>query len=252
SKITGLPFEEFERYKKETGQHHPLRKKVGKVAELASGYQGWLGAWKNFGADEFFCEDEIKKSILAWREASPKIVEMWGGQTRANYIKENFGLEGAVINAILMPGQEFKFKSISYLVQRDVLYCKLPSGRALAYHKPRLTPSDRRPGTYAISFEGWNTNPKNGAIGWIRMQTYGGKLTENVVQATARDILAHAIINLEKSGYHVVLHVHDEIVAEIPENWGSIEEFETIMSTLPDWAKNWPLKASDGWRAKRY
>jgi DNA polymerase len=132
------------------------------------------------------------------------------------------------------------------------LYCQLPSGRYITYHKPSLEFSDRRPGTYSITFEGWNTNQNNGSVGWVRMYTYGGRLTENVVQAVARDILAHAIVSLEKAGYPVVLHVHDEIVAEVPEGHGSIEEFEEIMSTLPGWAKGWPIKASGGWRAKRY
>jgi DNA polymerase len=251
SKITGLDFNEFILYKATTGQHHPMRKKVGKVAELASGYQGWIGAWKQFGADEFFTDDEIKTAILAWRDASPKIVEMWGGQP--NWRRdEYYGLEGAAIQATLNPGVKFEYRGLSYTVVRDVLYCQLLSGRYLTYHKPRLAPSDRREGTMSLSFEGWNTNPKNGGVGWIRMNTYGGKLTENVVQATARDILANAIVNLEKASYPVVLHVHDEIVAEIPENYGSIKEFEDIMATLPSWAKNWPVKASGGWRAKRY
>jgi len=86
----------------------------------------------------------------------------------------------------------------------------------------------------------------------MRIDTYGGKLTENCVQAIARDILANAIVNLENVGYEVVMHIHDEIVAEIPEKWGSIQEFEEIMSTLPIWAHGWPLKASGGWRGKRY
>jgi DNA polymerase len=246
SKITGIPFEDFTKYKKETGQHHPMRKKVGKVAELASGYQGWIGAWKQFGADEFFNDNEIKQAVLAWRAASPAIVNMWGSQTPYD------GLEGAAVQAILMPGQTFTYRGISYIVVRDVLYCQLLSGRHLVYHRPMLSPSDRRPGTYSISFEGWNTNPKQGGIGWIRMYTYGGKLTENVVQATARDILAHAIVNLEKAGYSIVLHVHDEIVAEVPENFGSVSEFEQIMSKLPDWAQGWSVVAKGGWRGKRY
>ena len=251
SKITGIPFDEFMRHKKDTGQHHPMRKKVGKVAELASGYQGWIGAWKQFGADEFFDEEQIKSAILAWRKASPAIVEMWGGQQK-NWQTCYYGLEGAAIQAFMQPGREFSYRDITYINHRNTLFCRLPSGRYLTYHEPQLSHSFKRQNTMELSFMGWNTNPKNGGIGWIRMSTYGGKLTENVVQAVARDILANAIVNLEKAGYPVVLHVHDEIVCEVPEGFGSVEEFETIMSTLPEWAKDWPVKAHGGWRGKRY
>lgn len=250
SKVCGIPFEDFVKYKKENKSHHPKRK-IGKISELSSGYQGWLGAWKQFGADEFFNDEDIKKSILAWRKASPGIVEIWGGQQR-NWNPCLYGLEGAAVQAVMSPGREFKYRSISYIVKQDILYCKLLSGRYLVYHKPQLTQSTRRPDTLTLSFEGWNTNPKNGSIGWIRMETYGGKLTENIVQATARDILANAIVNLEKHNYPVVLHVHDEIVSEIPEGFGSLEEFEQIMSQMPIWASDWPIKAQGGWRAKRY
>jgi DNA polymerase len=249
SKITGIPFEEFDLYKASSGQHHPMRKKIGKVAELASGYGGWLGAWKQFGADEYFNDDEIKKAILAWRAASPAIVEFWGGQQR-NWRPELFGLEGCAVSAVLNPGTKFSYRAISYLMYGDALYCELPSGRFITYHRPRLGQSER--GGYQLSFEGWNTNPKNGAPGWIRINTYGGRLCENVVQAVARDILAYAIVNLEKAGYPIVMHVHDEIVAEVPEGQGSISEFESIMSTLPPWASGWGIKATGGWRGKRY
>lgn len=248
SKITGIPFEEFERYKIANNQHHPARKKIGKVAELASGYGGYINAWKNFGASEFFNDDEIKKAVLAWRKNNPSIVEMWGGQEK-DYKICFYGLEGMAISAVIKPGTFFEYRGIKYIMHNDILYCQLLSGRYITYHKPRLVKSSRG---LNLSFEGWNTNIKYGAVGWVRMNTYGGKLTENIVQATARDILAHAIINLEKAGYKVVLHVHDEIVVEVPENISSIEEIETIMNKMPDWAANWPIKASGGWRAKRY
>lgn len=252
SKITGIPFQEFEEYYKKNGSHHPLRKKIGKVAELASGYQGWIGAWKNFKADQFFNDDEIKQNILAWRAASPSIVEMWGGQLK--YRKSHYyGLEGNAILSILNPGRRFNYRGIEYLTQDDVLYCRLLSGRHIVYHRPRLKNIDYFGNQkYEISFEGWNTNQKYEKIGWSRMTTYGGKLTENVVQATARDILTHAIVNLQKASYPIVLHVHDEILAEVPKNYGSIEDFEKIMSTMPEWAKDWPVKAKGGWRGNRY
>jgi DNA polymerase bacteriophage-type len=234
SKITGIPFHEFITH---IDGHHPMRK-LGKVAELASGYQGWIGAWKNFGADDYFQEEEMKQHILAWRNASPAIVRLW------------HSLQAAAVAAISEPGKIYEYRGIQYIVVNDILYCRLLSGRFLYYHKPRLVYSE--PEKPNISFETWNTNPKYGKPGWVRMDTYGGKLTENIVQATARDIFAWAVVNLEKAGYPIVLHVYDEICAEIPENWGSLEEFERIMVDLPAWCKDWPIKASGGWREKRY
>jgi DNA polymerase len=249
AKITGIPFDEAVR--------HP-RRKLGKVAELASGYQGWIGGWKAFGADEFLSDEEIKQAILAWRAASPAIVELWGGQER-DWRPERHGCEGAAINAVQSPGQwqevtrlDGEFSGVMFLSQGDVLYCRLPSGRYLTYHRPRLRESERRPGTLALSYEGQNTNPKNGPVGWIRMDTWGGRLVENIVQATARDVLRRATIALEASGYPIVLHVYDEIVSEVPEGVGSIEEFERIMSTMPEFAADWPVRAKGGWRGKRY
>lgn len=253
--ISGIPFDEVLSHKERTGKNHEVRK-LGKVAELASGYGGWINAWLNFSADEFLTEEEIKRAILAWRDTSPAIVEFWGGQSRNPYAWdltiEYFGVEGAAVQAVLYPGQAFYTRSISFLVEKDALYCTLPSGRRLTYHKPRLDLSTRRPGTYDLSYEGWNTNPKNGASGWLRRSTYGGKLVENLTQAVARDILANAIVNLEDSGFPVVLHVHDEIVAEVPQGTKTLEEFEQIMSTMPYWAEDWPVFARGGWVAKRY
>jgi DNA polymerase len=234
-----------------TKRHHPLRK-LGKVAELASGYGGWIGAWKNFGADEFMSDDEIRNAILAWRAASPAIVKFWGGQLDEDYKPCLFSVEGAAIQAVQYPGIVTKYRSIRFAVTDDILYGHLPSGRKLTYHKPRLLPSERRPGTLELSYEGWNTNSKNGAIGWIRQVTYGGKLVENITQAVARDILANAIVNLEEAAYPVVLHVHDEVVSEVPHNQVSLEEFEQIMSIMPAWATGWPVVAKGGWVGQRY
>ena len=237
--VSGVPFDEILDHRKRTGQHHPMRKK-GKVLELALGYGGWVGALVAFGADEFMTEQEMRDAASAWRKASPAVVAFWGG------------IEDCVMTAILTPGHSFSYRGITYTVRGDALYCQLLSGRYLTYHRPRLGDSTRRIGEKTISFEGWNTNPKYGPIGWVRMETYGAKLTENIVQATARDIQVYGLLALERAGYPIVLHVYDEDVAEVREGEGSIEEFERIMSTMPAWASGWPIKASGGWRGKRY
>lgn len=282
AKITGIPFAEimahagfddverpewWKHRADKTKPHHPMRQTLGKVAELASGFGGWINAWKRFGADAFMNDDEIKKAILAWRDASPAIVELWGGQERRvgwDRYPEFFGLEGMAISAVLSPGQWFNvmrkdgtYSGISYICHGDALYCWLPSGRALTYHAPRLSANQRAfGGQYSLSFEGYNTNPMQGPIGWVRIDTYSGKLCENVVQAVARDIQRYAMVNLEKAGYPVVLHVYDEDVVEVPQGFGSIEEVERIMGTMPEWAtykgKPWPIRAAGGWRGRRY
>ena len=255
-RITGRTLAEYTAYVDSHGEKHPDRQRIGKPAELGLGFGGWVSAWHQFDDSGTFTDDEIKQNILAWRAASPAIVELWGGQVRGKPwdpdYTELYGLEGAAIAAIQNPGQCYAYRSISYGVRDDVLYCRLPSGRNLAYHRPRLSPSDRWEGQLSISFEGYNSNPKTGPIGWIRMHTYGGRLTENVVQGIARDFMRDAVLRLEPAGYPIVLRVHDELVAEVPENWGSIPEFERIMSECPTWAPDWPIRASGGWRAKRY
>lgn len=261
AKITGMDLQEFIDYKRKHGEHHPLRKKLGKVAELASGYEGWIGAWLAFGAGEYFESDqEIKRAILAWREASPMIVEFWGGQVRKHphrweWWHDLHGLEGAAVMAIRNPGQAYQYRDISYQMAGDILYCRLPSGRCLKYHEPRLTPKVcSRSGldVFRITYMTWNSDSTKGPIGWVRMETYGGKLAENVTQAVAADILTHAMVNLDRAGFRIVLHVHDEIVAEIPAGSRSIAEFEAIMGQLPQWCADWPVKAAGGWTGPRF
>lgn len=258
SKAFGVPLDEMLAYpKSHNGQHHPLRQK-GKIGELAYGFQGWVGAAKAF--DHPGTDDEIKSEILAWRAASPEIVDMWGGQRR-DWTFENFGIEGAFVAAMQHRGQTFRpdlrspnaaARGLEFTMHGDAVYVRLLSGRYLTYHRPRLEPSDRTPGTWSVSFEGWNTNPKNGPIGWVTMRTWGGRLVENIVQATAHDLQRFSILNQEAAGYPIVLHVYDENVAEVPEGWGSVEEFERLMMLVPNWATGWPVKAAGGWRGKRY
>lgn len=272
ARITGDSYEALLEHKQRTGSHHPTRQK-GKVAELALGYGGWLGALAAFGAGEWMTDEEMKSTIIAWRDANPAIVEFWGGQYRGKPWDEPrqveyFGLEGAAIQAVLYPGREFSAgqrevqlagrpyltPAITYRVVGDVLYCTLPSGRRIAYHEPRLRTNERDKWgqSYALSFMGWNSNPKKGAMGWTRMDLYGGLLCENVCQAVARDVLRDAVVRLWLAGYWTVLRVHDEIVAEVPEGFGSLEEFEQIMGTMPAWATGWPIRATGGWQGRRY
>ena len=255
----GLTYEDYKRYAEEHGSHHPHRQKKGKVAELALGFGGWIGAWRQFDPDGS-TDDEVKQTILAWRAASPEIVEMWGGQTRGrpwdpDYRLERFGFEGAFINAVQYPGQAFTSHGISFYMRNDALIIRLLSGRELTYHSPRLHPSTREyagAGVLEITYQTWNSNPKYGPIGWVAMKTYSGRLAENIVQATAHDIQRYGIEALEAAGYPIVLHVYDEDVSEVPWGFGSLEEYEAIMSTMPSWAAGWPVRASGGWRGRRY
>jgi len=256
SSITKTPYEEYVAYKEETGSKHPDRQKIGKVAELALGYAGWVNAWRNFDSTDTYTDDEVKRLILKWQEASPAIIEMWGGQVRGkpwrpDYV-EYYGLEGAAIQATLHPGTAFSYRQISFQVHEDILFCLLPSGRTLKYHQPRLTAHYRWEGLVQLSFMGWNSNPQMGPLGWVRIETFGGRLFENVVQAVSRDILRDAVNNSEKAGYNVVMRIHDELVAEVPIGFGSVEEFEAIMGDLPGWAKDWPIRADGGWAGYRF
>jgi DNA polymerase bacteriophage-type len=257
---TGIPMEEILDYKRRHGAHHPSRKTIGKVRELAGGYGGWVGAWKQFGAGDFMTDDEIKADVLKWREESPEIVDFWGSQYRWcgpgkwDYKAELHGLEGAAIQAIQNPGQCFAVHDITYGVADDILYCRLPSGRFLHYHRPRLEDGIdklKRGGSWTITFEGYNSNAAKGPVGWYRMETYGGRLAENVTQAVAADIQFDALARCDAAGYPIVMHTHDEGVAEVDLGVGSVEHMTAIMAERPSWASWWPIRAA-GWDDTRY
>lgn len=265
--ISGIPFEEIMASAGFTdttspgwwnaiveGVHHHLRKTIGKVAELASAYQGWIGAWCNFGADKFMNNDEMKKAILKWRADSPEIVEFWGGQYRRTGYRQTkpelYGVEGCAIAAVSNPGTVYQFRDLQFGVKDNILFVRLPSGRSMTYHEPELydTTDPLSIAVKQLTFMGVCPKSKK----WVRRDTYGGRMTENIIQAIARDIQANSIVQLEKAGYSVVIHVHDEIISEVKQGTGSIEHFESIMSTMPGWCAHWPVKAKGGWRGFRY
>lgn len=256
AKITGKSLEYYLEYKDRTGDDHPDRQKIGKVNELANGFGGWVGSSYAFGFEG--TEDEAKRNILAWREASPEIQEMWGGQWRGkpwDGQPEMFGYEGCAIQAVQYPGTVFSYRGVQFQMRADALIITLLSGRELTYHCPRLGMSTRRgarSGELSLTYWTWNSNPKYGAMGWVLMDTYGGRITENVVMGHEVCILRYAIKNLRAAGYPIVLPVYDELVAEVPIGFGSIEEFERIMAIMPPWAADWPIRAQGGYRAVRY
>lgn len=252
----GITGKSYEWYQNNGFKSHPDRQKIGKPAELGLGFGGFHGALFAFGYEG--TETEARRIVTAWRAASPAFVEIWGGQFRgppwAPTSREFYGLEGCAVQAVLTPGKAFFYRGITYQVIDDILYCTLLSGRRMAYHQPRLWWGARRDGwveCYSLTYMTWNTNSKMGPKGWVRMDTFSGRLFENVAQATARDIMAHAVVNLEAAGYPVVLRVHDEVAAEVPDGFGSLAEFEAILTDLPDWARGWPIRAA-GWENKRY
>ena len=250
SKITGIPFEEYQAYRERTGEHHPTRQTIGKPAELASGYGGGWRAWAHFGADEHLTEEEMKANVKLWRAASPHIAGCW--KRRITGIWK--GLENAAMSAIENRGQAYAYRGITYHSDGRVLRCTLPSGRALTYHQPSVEPCIMPWGDPGkrIKFYGWNSNPKYGALGWRQLDTYGGRLTENVVQAVARDLLAHGMRNAARAGYRIVMHIHDEIVCEQTPGEGSVEDLEERMGDLPPWAQGWPVIAQGGWAGREY
>ena len=257
-RMYGTTVAEMLEYAKVNGHHHPLRQK-GKGGELGLGFGGWINALRQFDVDG--PDDELQDIVLKWREASPALVHLWGGQFggpgRDRWAPHLFGLEGAAIQAVTSPGAVFPVmrldgtdSGIAYLMHGDVLYCRVPSGGLITYHRPRVQPAEQSWRGLALSFEGWNTNAKYGPPGWQRMGTYSGKLAENVTQKVARDIQMGAINRCERGGYPVVMHTYDEIVAEVTE--GTVEALESLMTTLPPWAAGWPIKAAGGWCASRY
>lgn len=260
------------------------QRQLGKVQILALGYQGGIGAFAAMAVAysidletlpalvmPFATRDELdgpygakalattylKRNPEAmsfeaavacdvlkrkWRVDNPNITASWKS------------LENAAVDAVMNPGQEFRYRRVVYRTWRDslgnnYLLCKLPSGRILYYFDPQIreitTPWDEA--KEVITYYTVDSMTKQ----WVRRPAYGGLLCENNTQAMCRDIMAQAMVRCEDAGYPVVLHAHDEIVSEVPEGTGDLDAFCKILIEVPTWATGMPI-ASDGWVGKRY
>ena len=217
-------------YLKAFGKKFPKLRFLGKIAVLALGYQGGGAAFvkmaKQFGAEVSFEQGENIK--WTWRDANPQIVQTW----------EN--LNNAAILAVKNPGKTFKTNKLMFRVVGDYLYMRLPSKRKLAYFKPSVSNGELR-------YMGVHTYTRQ----WTKCSTYGGKLLQNACEGIARDLMALAMFKLNKMKYPILGTVHDEIITEPREGFGSVKEVCAVMCEKPDWADGLPVGAV-GFRGKRY
>lgn len=208
----------------------PLRQK-GKIAELALGYGGSVGALKAMGAlDMGLTEEELKPLVYAWRNANPNIVRLW------------WDVDGAVKETVKERSRTETHR-IRFEYRSGMLLIWLPSGRQLTYVKPRMGLNSF--GSESVTYEGIGATKK-----WERIESYGPKFVENIVQAISRDLLCHAMRKLDEAGYNIVMHVHDEAVLEVPLDV-SVQDICVLMSQTPSWAQGLLLRA-DGYECSFY
>ena len=202
----------------------PLRQK-GKIAELANGYGGGVGALASMDKNHSIPEEELPGLVKTWRAANTKITKFWWDCDRAakRAIRERTTVS-------LQYG-------IKFIYSPGVLFIQLPSGRRLAYLRPAIGI-----GKYdnpVITYEGMEQTTKQ----WVTLETYGPKLVENIVQAVARDCLGEAMLKVNAAGYRIAFHVHDEIIMDVPKGFGSINEVNAIFGEPIAWAPGLMLKA---------
>lgn len=219
SKMFNVPMDEID------GE---LRDK-GKVATLALGYQGSVGALKAMGADRMGLDEVGMKDLVdLWRESNSNIVNFW------------YETERRVKKTITENTVETWAKGrITSYIKSGILFIELPSGRCLSYARPRLRPHSKFEGRDQIVFQVRNS----AGTGWYDTSTYGGKLVENIVQATARDLLGFSLMELDEEGYDIVMHVHDEVIIEIEKDKFELDKVNDIMGQEIEWAEDLPLNA---------
>ena len=224
SQMFGVPVEK-------NGVNGHLRQK-GKIAELALGYGGSVGALKAMGAVAMgIKEDELQGLVTAWRGANPNITKFWWKVDRA-------------VKYVVANKASYECYGLKFSYEKGILFIRLPSGRRLAYVRPRMGINGF--GGECVTYEGVGASKK-----WERIESYGPKFVENIVQATARDILVEAMQRLDKKGFAITMHVHDEVVLEVPFGVSNVKECCQIMSINPEWAQGLPLNA-EGYECEFY
>lgn len=261
------------------------KRQIGKVQELALGYQGSVGAFLSMGANYGVKPDNLLAAVkpvadpAGWDAAAAKyaggdkrglsldqwtafkyVVDRWRA-AHPRTVGSWWALQDAVVEAVMEPGQPvhlFGGRVRVYCARnRRFLHLFLPSGRPLSYFRPRIRETKEAAGNpidgvfervrRQVIVEGWDSRRN----AWGDVALYGGLLWENIIQALCRDLLVHGLMTCEHAGYPVVLHVHDEGVFEVPVGWGSVEEVQRLMSKKPTWAAGFPL-TSAAWRDRRY
>jgi DNA polymerase bacteriophage-type len=206
---------------------------VGKTCDLAFGYCGGLGAWRKFEPDRF-TDAEVEKFKADWRASHPRIKRFW------------YDVDRAAWTAVRERGRVVRCGPVAFKSNGAFLQLKLPSGRKLSYPQPYII-GDEREQRVVFSDNGLGQfKPCRNGQG-----AYGGLWTENTVSGIARDLLAEAMLRVEAAGYSIVLHVHDELVCEVLEGFGSLEEFTRLMTRKPAWALDLPI-AAKAWSGSRY
>jgi DNA polymerase len=230
-------------YKKPYLQISKDERQIGKVCNLALGYQGWINALVSMATAYNLTlpdTEECTRIMTEWRCSRPATVKFW------------HNLEDAAMRTV-KTGKPHSVGRIKFGIQHGFLRMLLPSGRMISYYKPEIQKKKTPYGVEkeVVTFLVNRAKGKSGVTAFIRDSTYGGKLAENATQAVSADILIESMKRVEDKNIPVVFHVHDEVVCEIIKNSISLEKFESLISVLPMWADGLPLAAS-GWIGERY
>lgn len=222
SRMFGIPLDTIVKWHRNY-KYRPF----GKVAELACGFQGGERALAAMDTKKEIDPEEYPRLVKQWRDANPNIRKLW------------YAAEAAAVEAVRSKSTVKLAHGVQYRYESGILFADLPIGRSLAYINARLKP-DPNFDKDGVVFDGMDQVKKK----WMSHRTYGGRLVENLVQAIARDCLAESLTRLDDAGYEIVMHVHDEVVADTPVDFGSVEEMTEIMGRPIDWAPGLPLKAA--------